>query len=108
MNLSTIDWTAAGLFLTIITAVSTLTWWLSGQFSSVRNLVHAKVDLVEKSILDKLEYHERHDDQRFTTIDNSLWEMKLRNAAIRGVISNTKGPVTSVVKELQDHFETVE
>ncbi len=42
-------------------------------------------DQLEKNFLEKLEYHERHDDKRFSDIVNSLWELRLRNAAIEGI-----------------------
>lgn len=58
-----------------------------------------------KEILDKLEYHERHDDIRFSQLHDSIWDMKVRNAAIKGIIANSKGPSTPVVLELKEHFE---
>lgn len=85
------DWSTLGIIVTILSAVSSLTWWLSGQFSSVRHLVHERVGLVEKNLIDKLEYHERHDDTRFQGIRNDLWDIRVRNAAKDGLISVPKG-----------------
>lgn len=74
------DWSTGGIILTVISAVASLTWWLSGQFSSVRNLVFERISLVEKVLIDKIEYHERHDDDRFSAIRNDLADIRLRNA----------------------------
>lgn len=54
-----------------------LAWWLSGQFSEVRNLVYAQMN----RILEKLEYHEKHDDVRFGQLREDLAEIRIRNAA---------------------------
>ena len=55
--------------------------WLSKQFASLRELIYLKVDQLESNFIQKLEYHERHDDARFQEMHNNIWEMKLRNAA---------------------------
>lgn len=75
------DWKTLGIIITIITTVSSLTWWLSGQFGSMRNLVFERVSMVEKAIVDKLEYHERHDDSRFGAIRDDLADIRIRNAS---------------------------
>lgn len=62
-----------------------LAWWLSGQFSEVRNLVYQQMMRVEQSILSKLEYHEKHDDSRFNDIRNDLWDIRVRNASKDGL-----------------------
>lgn len=58
-----------------------LAWWLSGQFSSLRNLVYAQIKGTEESILNKLEYHERHDDTRFNNMQKDLFNIQLRQTA---------------------------
>jgi hypothetical protein len=58
-----------------------LAWWLSGQFSDVRALVYQQMARVEVSILDKLEYHEKHDDARFDDMNKELWDVKIRLAS---------------------------
>lgn len=79
--MNNLDWATVGIIFTIVSAVSSLTWWLSGQFSAVKNLVYTRVETVSKVILDKLEYHERHDDDRFSDIRKILAEIAVRNAA---------------------------
>lgn len=62
-----------------------LAWWLSGQFSGIRHFVYEQILRVEQSVLSKLEYHEKHDDTRFSSIRNDLWEIRVRNAAKDGL-----------------------
>lgn len=44
--------------------------------------------MVEKAIVDKLEYHERHDDDRFGQIRNDLAELRIRNASKDALMTN--------------------
>lgn len=73
--------TLAGFFLTIFAAVWSLAWWLSGKFSEIRNLVFTTAEKTREVLLNKLEYHERHDDDRFSQIREDLGEIRIRNAA---------------------------
>lgn len=73
------------IIVTTLGSVGSAVWWLSNQFKEMRTYVQDTVDKMEASFLDKLEYHERHDDKRFSDIVNSLWELRLRNAAIEGI-----------------------
>lgn len=95
----------AALLFTIFGAIWSLAWWLSGQFSKTHKLIYDQIKKLEDHFTNKLDYHERHDDQRFNTIHNDLWEMRVQNAAVRGIITKAKGPVTPVVRDLQDHFK---
>lgn len=61
-----------------------LAWWLSGQFSEIRALVYQQMSLVQTNILSKLEYHEKHDDTRFSSIRNDIWDIRVRNASKDG------------------------
>jgi hypothetical protein len=58
-----------------------LAWWLSGQFSEIRSFVYQQMSRVEVNILDKLEYHEKHDDSRFEDLNKELWDIKIRLAS---------------------------
>ncbi len=78
------------LFLTIFGAIWSLAWWLSGQFTKIRNLIYEQIKGLESHFLNKLEYHEKHDDQRFAAISNDLWEIKMANAAMRGLFTEDK------------------
>lgn len=81
MELGTIEYllTISG---TIVFTVGSLTWWLSSQFRITRDLVYTRV----QEVLNKLEYHEKHDDQRFQDVRNDIWAIRLRNASIDGKI----------------------
>jgi len=79
---------ATGVLLTIFAAIWSLAWWLSGQFSQIRDLIHTRVENVMHEFQDKLEYHEKHDDSRFdkvtsvlNNINNQIWEMRVFNAS---------------------------
>jgi hypothetical protein len=71
---------ASGIFAAGST-LAYLVWWLGKQFTITKSSFYNKLDSVAKLILDKLEYHERHDDARFESIRNDIWEMRLHNAA---------------------------
>lgn len=74
-----------GMYLTVILSVAgsawSLSWWFSNQFKGMRNIMYD----VQKSILDKLEYHERHDDKRFADVRDDIWDIRVRNAARDGL-----------------------
>lgn len=76
----------SGVFLAIFGSVWSLAWWLSGQFTAIRNLVYSTSEKTREMLLEKLEYHERHDDTRFTNIRNDIWDIRVRNAAKDGVV----------------------
>ena len=72
----------------LATFVGSLVWWLAGQFKTLGDLIFK----VKDDILSKLEYHEKHDDQRFLEcktdlqmFKNDIWELRLRNATQDGV-----------------------
>ena len=76
------------IIFAIASTATGLGWWLSGQFSHHRKYTYDVVKEMKTEILQKLEYHERHDDQRFDQVDgrigrlrNDVWEIRLRNAA---------------------------
>lgn len=76
--------TIVSLIFTILGAVSGLAWFIFSQFSAVKKLVYDKFEDLQKTFITKLEYHERHDDQRFNAIQNDLWSIRVRNAAVDG------------------------
>src|SRR5258707_4080938 len=94
---------AISVVIAISGSVWSMAWWLNGHFNNIRKDFLA----LGKEIIEKLEYHEKHDDQRFQVINNQIWELKLRNAAIRGIVLNNP-PTNKVQKELKDHFEQEE
>lgn len=61
-------------------------WWLSAQFSFLRNMIYTKAEELRLQLTSKFEYHEKHDDERFGNISNDLWAIRMRNAARDGVM----------------------
>lgn len=78
------DWGLVVFFVSsmgaALSTVGALVWWLAGQFKATRDLVYARV----QEVIEKLEYHEKHDDARFQEVRNDVWEIRLRNARIDG------------------------
>lgn len=72
--------TFAGITLAIGTSVWSFAWWLSNKLNSIMATLESKIDKVAGIILDKLEYHERHDDARFNNLGDSINALRIRNA----------------------------
>jgi hypothetical protein len=77
---------------TVVGAAWTLAFWFSGKIESKNERVIKKID----QVLDKLEYHERHDDQRFSSLRDDIWEIRVTQAA-RGQISGPPKEVSTVI-----------
>lgn len=60
----------------------TIFLWFNRQLQGLASMVLAKMDKLQEAIITKMEYHERHDDKRFDNVNNELWTIKLRNAAL--------------------------
>ncbi len=85
------QWAYVGFLASVGASVWSLAWWLNGHFTNIRKDVY----LLGKEILDKLEYHERHDDTRFSQIRDDIWDIRVRNAATDGMIKPIKPKVVS-------------
>lgn len=92
---------AISIVIAIAGSVWSMAWWLSGNFNALRKDFMA----LGKEIIEKLEYHEKHDDVRFNNINNEIWEMKLRNAALKGIVIQNK-PATALAQKLKQQFES--
>lgn len=75
----------ASVVLIIVTSIFALGWRLNNQFRDIRQLVYQQSDKIKEFVMSKLDYHEKHDDDRFDKINNDLWLIRLRNAAKDGV-----------------------
>lgn len=80
------------ILLTTVGAVWSLAWWLSRQFATIKSALYDKIEKCQSTILAKLEYHEQHDDNRFSQVHeriaavrDDIWEIRLRNASKDGV-----------------------
>jgi hypothetical protein len=91
-----------GAVVSLIGALLGFLWsvtaWISKQFATNRELVYDKFEQLQKFITDKIEYHEKHDDERFdavakeltvmrSDISRDIWELRLRNAMVDGKTS---------------------
>lgn len=79
-------WGIMSLIAAIAGSVWSLAWWLNGHFNNLRKDFMA----LTKEILDKLEYHERHDDTRFGQLRDDIWDIRVRNAAADGITKPKK------------------
>lgn len=81
--------TILGIAVGTVMSVATLAWgasqYFARQFNSTRQLIDNKIEKLELNILNKLEYHEKHDDQRFANLANDVWDIRIRNAARDGI-----------------------
>lgn len=82
--------TTIGLALTIFSAIWSLAWWLSSKFNVLSKDLREQIETVEQHILDKLEYHERHDDARFLSVRNDIWELRLDNATRDSIVKKVE------------------
>ena len=71
----------------LIGSTATVVWFISKQFSDGRSLIYAQIAKLGENIIQKLEYHEKHDDERFQSlIDNDnkisdrIWNLELKLA----------------------------
>lgn len=74
--------------ITMLIAGGGIIWALSGQFTKTRELVDQKIDKLETTLVNKMEYHERHDDSRFTEVKNDVWQLRLEAAAKKAMLRN--------------------
>lgn len=76
---------AVGTVISVALAVWSLSWWLSRQFSATNSLIDAKLEKLQTILVGKMEYHERHDDQRFSDLRNEIFTLQLKEAAREGL-----------------------
>lgn len=72
------------MFLGTIGLVWSAAWWLSAKLSDIKKIMFDRLELMQMTVLDKIQYHERHDDERFHDLQNDIWAIKVRNATIDG------------------------
>jgi hypothetical protein len=75
-----------GIAITILGAEWSLGAWINRQFSDMRNLVYSETKKLRDEIVNKIEYHERHDDSRFAQVREDIWEIRISNAARDGLL----------------------
>lgn len=81
----------------LMASTATVVWFVSAQFSNNRQLMYDAIKDVKDSLLKKIEYHEKHDDERFAEyaksahegikqVSDRVWNVELRNAAKDGTL----------------------
>lgn len=66
----------------VIVGVWTLAWFMSKKFQDVSALVYRKVDEIDKNI----QSHEQQDIQRFSSLSDGIWDLRVRMAAKEGMV----------------------
>lgn len=66
----------------VASTVALITWVFATQLAKLKSLFFDKIDQTFEKIMSKLEYHERHDDTRFSEIRDDLAEIRIRNAYV--------------------------
>lgn len=69
------------IILTVVVATGTMSYWLSRQFTDVRNLVFNKTEQLQRFFMDRISEHEKEDNKRFSDLDDDMWLLKVRLAA---------------------------
>lgn len=73
-----IDWNIIAVVVAVVGSILGLARWIFGQFASLKTFVF---DQSEK-LLNKLEYHERHDDSRFGEVNKAIQNIMIQNAVL--------------------------
>ena len=80
--------------LTIVGTAVTVSTSLSSKLSDLRTLIFTRTEDIQKNILEKLEYHEKHDDKRFSELKNDITLIRIRNAARDGHFDNKEKEIS--------------
>ena len=80
-------WNELATMTTLIGCFAAAFTYLSRQFSNTNSLVYRKADDLRQTFLDKLDYHERHDDVRFDNMRKDIYQLGIRLAAKSGQIN---------------------
>jgi hypothetical protein len=76
-----------GLVASLVVTTATTVLYINNSFSKNRQLLYQSIDKLGNAIISKLEYHEKHDDERFGNLakvdqqtSDRIWHIELRNA----------------------------
>lgn len=79
-----------GTGMVILTTIWRFAIWIQQQFNSVKDYVDKRFTELEAKVINKIEYHEKHDDHRFAEIHNEIWQLKVLDAARNGISMSTR------------------
>jgi hypothetical protein len=54
--------------------------WIARLRDDIKEAIHEKIEKLEQNIVRKLEYHEQHDDKRFSEIRKEIIDLRIREA----------------------------
>lgn len=98
-----------GVIITLTGILLSAGWvsqsWLNRKFAEATKQFNEKIDKLEDVIVRKMEYHEQHDDSRFSEVrklgelrfnevKNDIWDIRIRNASKDGHILPKKSTQT--------------
>lgn len=68
---------------TLMAGIWGFSWFLSKKFNDIYDRIQETMALM----IEKLEYHEQHDDKRFSDMTNGLWEIRVAQAQRIGMLN---------------------
>lgn len=79
-----------GILITLETTLMAGIWGFSWFLSKKFNDIYEKIQETLSLMIEKLEYHEQHDDKRFSEMTNGLWEIRVAQAQRIGLMTNNR------------------
>jgi hypothetical protein len=75
-----LGWDEVLRFGTVATVVWSAAWFIFTQQIKIKDLIYVKFEELKNLFSDKLDYHERHDDQRFDNITKDIMTLRISQA----------------------------
>lgn len=75
-----LDWPEIVRIALIVSACISGVIWLNNKFSTQTRQFYTEMEKTKEAIIGKLEYHEHHDDTRFSQAFNDIWAVRLQLA----------------------------
>lgn len=82
-----LGWDEVLRFGTVAALVWSAAWFLFRGQQFTQELIYKKVDEIKGNFSEKIDYHERHDDDRFDNIEKQIISIRLQQAANTGRIN---------------------
>lgn len=75
-----LDWPELVRIALIVSACVSGVIYLNNKFSTQTKQFYNEMERLKEAIITKLEYHEHHDDTRFSQAFNDIWALRLQIA----------------------------
>lgn len=80
-----VNWeSAVSVILGVTASIVGATWWLSDQLRKNRDIFYKQMAEYHNQMTMHMDNHEKEDNIRFNALSNSIWQIRMRNAAIDG------------------------